>query len=92
MVLATPELIKTQAVEMGSKIKVTLELQGGVLADWVMGGQEGSKLQTFGPATRGAGRGGLRIHRIAHGGNSTSGADRLTTRSVKSPTTRTSGG
>jgi hypothetical protein len=51
VVFSTPELVKTQAVEVGREVKVALKLQNRVLADGVVRGQEGAEFQTVGPTT-----------------------------------------
>jgi len=46
VVLADPELLEAEAIEVGGEVEIALVLQGRVLAEWVMGGEEGSELQT----------------------------------------------
>ena len=45
MVLATPELVEAEAVEMFGEVDVALELQGGVLARGVVRSEEGTEAQ-----------------------------------------------
>ena len=42
--LAAPKLIIAQAVQMGYKIKIRAELQGGVFPNGMVGGQKGAKI------------------------------------------------
>ena len=55
MVLAAPELVEPQSVEVGGELDVTLELQSGVLAQRVVRGEEGTELETSHPVTLGNG-------------------------------------
>jgi hypothetical protein len=53
VVLAAPELVLTQPIELFDQVDVALELQGGVLTDRVVRRKEGAK---FHAAHRGVSR------------------------------------
>jgi hypothetical protein len=40
VVLAAPELVEAEVVEVRGELEVALELQGRVLSDWVVGREE----------------------------------------------------
>jgi hypothetical protein len=44
--LAAPELVEPEVVEVGRQLEVTLELQGRALAEWMMRCQEGAEAKT----------------------------------------------
>src|SRR5207237_7418746 len=46
MVLAAPELVEAERVDLFDKIEVPAELQQRILADRMMRGEEGSELET----------------------------------------------
>jgi hypothetical protein len=45
MVLAAPELVETERVDLLDEIEVAAELQQGILADRVMRGEKGTELE-----------------------------------------------
>jgi hypothetical protein len=45
VVLADPELVEAEAVEVRGELEVALELEGGVLAEGVVGSEEGAELE-----------------------------------------------
>ena len=44
--LAAPELVEAETVELGSEVEVALELQGRMFAERVVRSQEGAELET----------------------------------------------
>jgi hypothetical protein len=47
MMLADPELVELQFVEPFSQLEVALQLQGRMLADWMMGREKDPETETM---------------------------------------------
>ena len=52
VVFSAPELVETEAVEMGGEVEVALELKDGIFSHGVMGGEERPESDSLRPSPR----------------------------------------